>query len=82
MDIGEVSKATGLPASTLRFYDEKGLIRSVARRGLRRVFEPEVLLRLALISLGQKAGFSLDEIGRMFAAERPEIDRELLLSGK
>ncbi len=80
MDIGEVSKATGLPPSTLRFYEEKGLIRSTGRRGLRRVFGPGILRRLALISLGRQAGFSLDEIGRMFLTERPKLDRGLLLA--
>lgn len=76
MDINEVAKRSGLPASALRFYEEKGLIRSVARRGLRRVFGPEVLDRLALIALARASGFSLDEIGRMFGADgRPKIDR-------
>jgi DNA-binding transcriptional MerR regulator len=79
MDIVEVAKRTGVPASTLRFYEEKGLIRSVGRRGLRRVFNPRVLERLALVSLGRTAGFSLDEIARMFAPDgRPQIDRHAL----
>lgn len=79
MDIAEVAKASGLPASTLRFYEEKGLIASTGRRGLRRVFGAGVLDRLALISLGRAAGFSLDEIARMFAPDgRPRIDRKLL----
>ena len=51
MDISEVAKSSGLPASTLRFYEEKGLINSVGRQGLRRVFHPNVLERLALIAL-------------------------------
>jgi len=79
MDIAEVARASGVPASTLRFYEEKGLISAVGRRGLRRVFDPRVLERLALIGLGRSAGFSLDEIARMFSADgRPQIDRALL----
>lgn len=79
MDIAQVAQRSGIPASTLRFYEEKGLIRSVGRRGLRRLFGPDVLERLALIALGQSAGFSLDEIARMFAPDgHPEIDRQLL----
>lgn len=79
MDITEVALRSGVPASTLRFYEEKGLIASVGRRGLRRVFDPQVVERLALISLGRAAGFSLDEIARMFAPDgRPRIDRKLL----
>ncbi len=79
MDITEVAKRSGIPASTLRFYEEKGLIASVGRRGLRRLFDPGVLERLALIALGRSAGFTLDEIARMFAPDgRPQIDRKLL----
>ncbi|HYO52265.1 helix-turn-helix domain-containing protein [Archangium sp.] len=79
LDIAEVARQSGVPASTLRFYEEKGLIASTGRRGLRRLFEPGVLERLALIALGRAAGFSLDEIARMFASEgRPRIDRQML----
>ena len=35
LDIGEVGRRAGVPPSTLRYYEEKGLIRSVGRRGLR-----------------------------------------------
>lgn len=79
MDITEVAQRSGLRASTLRFYEEKGLIASIGRRGLHRVFDPGVLERLALIALGRSAGFSLDEIARMFAPDgRPRIDRRML----
>jgi MerR family redox-sensitive transcriptional activator SoxR len=79
LDIAEVARRAGVPASTLRFYEEKGLIASNGRRGLRRVFGPDVLERLALITLGQVAGFSLDEIAQMFATDgRPRIDRKKL----
>lgn len=80
MDIAEVSNASGLPASTLRFYEDKGLIQSTGRNGLRRLFNANVIERLALISLGRNAGFSLDEIGEMFTPTGPEINRALLLS--
>lgn len=79
MDITEVAKHSGVPASTLRFYEEKGLIASVGRRGLRRLFDANVLERLALIALGRSAGFSLDEIARMLGTDGlPRIDRRLL----
>ncbi|MBS4052556.1 helix-turn-helix domain-containing protein [Methylomonas rivi] len=80
MDITEVAKVSGLPASTLRFYEEKGLIQSTGRVGLRRLFNSDVLERLALIGLGRGAGFSLDEISEMFTPEGPEINRALLLA--
>ncbi|MGZ8957430.1 MAG: helix-turn-helix domain-containing protein [Methylosarcina sp.] len=80
MDITEVARASGLSASTLRFYEEKGLIQSIGRVGLRRLFSPDVKERLALIALGRSAGFSLDEIGEMFTPEGPDINRALLLA--
>jgi DNA-binding transcriptional MerR regulator len=79
LDIAEVAERFGLPASTLRFYEEKGLITSIGRRGLRRLFDLDVLDRLALITLGRAAGFSLDEIALMVTPnERPRIDRQML----
>lgn len=81
MDIAEVAKRSSVPASTLRYYEEKGLISSVGRQGLRRVFSADILERLALIALGQTVGFSLDEIARMLGSKgNPNIDRELLVS--
>ena len=79
LDIGEVAQRAGVPASTLRYYEEKGLIASTGRRGLRRLFGSGEVERLALIALGRAAGFSLDEIARMFTADgRPRIDRQML----
>jgi len=79
LDIAEVARQTGVPASTLRYYEEKGLIASIGRRGLRRLFDAGVLDQLALIALGRAAGFSLDEIKGMFAPDgRPRIDRQAL----
>ena len=81
LDITEVARRSGVPASTLRFYEEKGLLSSIGRRGLRRLFDPGVLERLALIALGRAAGFSLEEIALMFAPDgRPSIDRQMLVS--
>jgi DNA-binding transcriptional MerR regulator len=79
LDITAVAQQSGVPASALRYYEEKGLIASVGRRGLRRLFDAGVLERLALIALGQAAGFSLDEIAGMFTPDgRPKIDRKTL----
>jgi DNA-binding transcriptional MerR regulator len=79
LDITEVARRAGVPASTLRFYEEKGLIASIGRRGLRRVFDAGVLERLALITLGRTAGFTLDEIAAMLATSaQPRIDRRKL----
>ncbi|MFZ6049907.1 helix-turn-helix domain-containing protein [Pseudomonas sp. CR3202] len=81
MDIAEVAKRSGIPASTLRYYEKKGLIRSLSQQGTRRWFGPGILDQLALIALGQAAGLSLDEIRSMFSPDgEPIIDRQLLLA--
>lgn len=79
MDIGEVAKKAKVTTSTLRFYEEKGLIKSIGRHGLRRQYGKQVLDQLALIALGRAAGFSLDEIASMFGQDgKPELDRKML----
>ncbi|MDH0293314.1 helix-turn-helix domain-containing protein [Pseudomonas sp. GD04087] len=79
MDIADVARRSGVPASTLRFYEEKGLIVSLAKPGSRRQFAPQILDQLALISLGQSAGFSLEDIRSMFAGDgSTNIDRQML----
>lgn len=81
MDIAEVARRAGLPASALRYYEEKGLIGSVGRRGLRRLFDARIMDQLALIRLGRSAGFSLEEIAAMLTPNgKPRIDRNRLLA--
>jgi DNA-binding transcriptional MerR regulator len=81
LDISEVARRSSVPVSTLRFYEERRLIKSVGRRGLHRQFDAAVLDSLALIALAQSAGFSLEEIRNMLTADgRPQIDRRLLMS--
>lgn len=80
MDIAEVAKRSGVPASTLRYYDKIGLIASMGPQGVRRRFGPGVLNQLALIALGQAAGLSLDDIRTMLIPHGgASIDRQMLL---
>jgi DNA-binding transcriptional MerR regulator len=79
MDIGEVAERAGMRPSTLRYYEELGLIRSEGRHGLRRQFDNDVLLKLSLIALGRTAGFSLTEIAAILGQDgRLELPREEL----
>ena len=67
LTIGEVSARSGVAASALRFYEERGLIRSErASSGHRRYARP-VIRRVAFIVFAQRVGLSLDEIGRELA---------------
>ncbi len=81
-DIAEVARLSGLPASTLRFYEEQRLIESLGRRGLRRLFGPDVLERLSLIALGRIAGFSLAEIGGVFGTGKRRLIERSQLSAR
>lgn len=79
LDIGEVARRARVKPSTLRFYEEKGLLAPIGRHGLRRRYDAAVLERLALIALGRAAGFSLEEMRPMLAqGRRPAIDRRRL----
>tara|TARA_R110002051_G_scaffold26962_12_gene65220 strand:+ start:926 stop:1351 length:426 start_codon:yes stop_codon:yes gene_type:complete len=78
-DISDVAKQSGVPASTLRYYEEKGLIAPSGRRGLRRTFDPDVFEKLGLIALGRASGFTLDEIAVMMSTDGPRIDRSRLV---
>ncbi|MFD1913980.1 helix-turn-helix domain-containing protein [Halodurantibacterium flavum] len=76
LDIGVLSKQSGVSPSTLRYYEEIGLIQSVGRHGLRRQFDAQAATQLALISLGKMAGFSLEDIKGMFARDgTPRLPR-------
>lgn len=69
--IGEVAELSGVPASTIRYYDRIGLVHPVARVGDKRRFDDAVLRRLVAIGLCTDAGFSLDEVRELLADESP-----------
>lgn len=62
LTVGEVAKRSGLPVSTIHFWEAKGLIRSVRSDGNQRRFARAELRRIAVIKIGQRAGISLLEI--------------------
>lgn len=78
LDIGEVAEQSGVQPSALRHYEEAGLITPVARHGLRRQFEPHVLMQLKLIAMGKAAGFPLAEIAGMFGSRGLQLSRPAL----
>ncbi|AOB27245.1 MerR family transcriptional regulator [Bordetella bronchiseptica] len=81
MDIAEVSRLTGVPASTLRYYEKVGLVAPVSPPGARRRYAPAVLEQLALVALGQAGGLSLDEIRAMLSPQgTPRVNRQVLLA--
>ena len=75
LDIAEVAAKSGVQPSAQRFYEEAGLIAPVARHGLRRQYDREVLLQLKLIAMGKSAGFSLEDIAGMFGRGGLQLPR-------
>lgn len=77
MDIGEVSRKSGVATSALRYYEELGLISSSDRKGLRRQYPSNVLETLALITLAKLADFRLEELSLLFKSDngRTSINR-------
>jgi MerR family redox-sensitive transcriptional activator SoxR len=67
LTISEVARRVGLAASALRFYEERGLIRSERAGSGHRRYARAVLRRLAFIVFAQKVGLSLEEIGAELA---------------
>jgi DNA-binding transcriptional MerR regulator len=71
LTIGEVSRRAGVAATTLRYYEQIGLIPAPARLGGQRRYDGSVLTRLEVIRLCKSAGFALEEIQLLFADDAP-----------
>ena len=63
LTIGEVSRRSGVAASALRFYEERGLIASERSGSGHRRYPRPVLRRIAFIVFAQRIGLTLEEIG-------------------
>ena len=59
--IGEVASRTGLATSALRYYEREGLIPPAPKEDGRRVYDPDVLDRIAVIQLAKEAGITIAE---------------------
>jgi MerR family transcriptional regulator, redox-sensitive transcriptional activator SoxR len=68
LTIGEVERRTGKAASTIRYYEELGLIRPPARISGRRRYPTEIVRELAIVETAQRAGLTLDEIRLLLEA--------------
>lgn len=68
LPIGVVAARAGVSVATLRFYEQRGLIRSVRSAGNQRRYARTVLRRLAVIAAARRVGLSLDQVGDTLAA--------------
>ncbi|OTG81000.1 helix-turn-helix domain-containing protein [Acinetobacter sp. ANC 4648] len=78
LSIAELVKRTGIPSSTIRYYEHEGLIRSIGRKGLQRIFHIQVVDQLLLIGLGKQAGFTLKQLHKMLQNKSQPIDKNKL----
>ena len=67
LSVGEMAQRSGVPVSTLHFYEAKGLIRPTRSAGNQRVYARGMLRRVALIKVAQRLGIPLAEIGAALA---------------
>src|SRR5215471_21101496 len=67
LTITEVSRRSGVAASAVRFYEERGLIRSERAGSGHRRYSRDVLRRIAFIVFAQRIGMSLDDVGAELA---------------
>jgi MerR family redox-sensitive transcriptional activator SoxR len=72
MTIGEVARRSGVASSALRFYEERGLIRSERAGSGHRRYPRAVLRRIAFIVFAQRIGLTLEEIGAELAKLPPD----------
>jgi MerR family transcriptional regulator, redox-sensitive transcriptional activator SoxR len=72
LTIGEVSRRSGVAASALRFYEERGLIASERAGSGHRRYPRPVLRRIAFIVFAQRIGLTLEEIGSELAKLPPD----------
>lgn len=71
LTIGEVARRAGVAATTLRYYEQIGLVPPPGRLGGQRRYDDSVLARLEVIRLCKSAGFALEEIQLLFADDAP-----------
>ena len=66
MTISEVGRKLGLRSSTIRYYEQIGILERAPRVSGQRRYDETVLYRLAVVRRAQEAGFNLDEIRQLF----------------
>ncbi|MCQ9164984.1 MULTISPECIES: redox-sensitive transcriptional activator SoxR [unclassified Arthrobacter] len=79
LPIGELARRAGVSVPTVRYYEERGLIRSERTPGNKRLFPRHTLRRLAVVAAGQRVGLTLQEIMAALAdmpADRAPTQRE------
>jgi MerR family redox-sensitive transcriptional activator SoxR len=72
LTISEVARRSGVAASALRYYEDRGLIDSERAGSGHRRYKRPVLRRIAFIVFAQRVGLTLEEIGEELAKLPPD----------
>jgi MerR family transcriptional regulator, redox-sensitive transcriptional activator SoxR len=70
LSIGEVARRAGLRTSAIRYYESIQLLPAAERESGRRLYNPEILERLAFIQTARRLGFSLIEIQSLLIEQK------------
>lgn len=71
MTIGELASTTGIAATALRYYEQRGLLEPVVRVGGQRRYDASSVARLMVITFCRFAGLSLDDIAQIVNDDSP-----------
>jgi DNA-binding transcriptional MerR regulator len=74
LTIGQVAERAGVSASRIRFYERAGVLPQPERTAGQRRYREEVVHRLSIIDIAQRAGLSLDEIAPLTGPDNRSAD--------
>src|SRR5205814_6930025 len=70
---GKLADQSGLPASTIRYWERIGVLPQPARVSGRRRYSPDAVPRVAVLKLAQACGFHLPEMRRLLHGFSPDV---------
>jgi MerR family redox-sensitive transcriptional activator SoxR len=82
LSVGELARRSGVPVSTLHFYEAQGLIAGWRTDGNQRRYARDVLRRVALIRTAQAVGISLADVAAALASLPPDGARRRAPTGR
>lgn len=79
--IGEIARRTGVPTSTIRYYESVGLLPPATRISGKRRYDVSIVQRIGLIRIAQQAGFALAEIQTLLEDPQTPAESWRMLAG-
>jgi MerR family redox-sensitive transcriptional activator SoxR len=73
MTIGELAVESGIPASTIRYWEKIGVMLKPVRASGQRRYQPDAIHQLAVLRLAQSCGFRLDEMRHLLHGFGPGV---------